>query len=494
MAGTNQAANLGGMLSQIGGSIRAGVSQENIDRLGGNIERMSKPDLDMNDPESIKRNAQWYHDTGKDREALALGERAATMQKEQAAQENISNAMGMFSQAEKNVNLGRVEDLDANVAGIRQAAAAATNAQTQLQMHQMANQVAAKRGDALQNQLNVNLANLNKMDTILGDQEATSKLDPRAVAAMKQAREAIYAKPQVADAYDTQKLKKVQQTAATTTAQATVDNANIRKQHGQLVATGDKNALAKFEQSVRDAGNGDVLDAMTMEKARAESFQLELAQNKANAERKAIVPTTLKELVNALPDVEQTKGIRAAFKGLEADVKTFNENKGTTSGDDVYKGQTLKDIESRANMLFNAASNVSISKSVQDSSELKGWRKEARDAQVAIEQISIPQDAIKNQAKVLLGKDGKFLGVFGTDASDDIYGTNVEIEVGGQMQSMSAYEAARLQLREEKAAGYRATIANANANINRLSGSGASIEQQLADAIAAAKAAKGDAQ
>ena len=478
MAGTNQAANLGGMLSQIGGSIRAGISQENMNRLGGNIERMSKPDLDMNDPESIKRSAQWYHDTGKDREALALGERAATMQKEQAAQKNISNAMGMFSQAEKSANLGRVEDFDRSVAGLRDAAAKAPNAQTQLQLHQLANQVGSKREGALQNQLNVNLANLNKMDTILGNEEAASKLDPRAVAAMKQAREAIYAKPQVAEAYDAQKLKKVQNTAAGITAQAAIDNANIRKQHGQLTAGGDKEALAKFEKSVRDAGNGDVLEAMAMEKARSESFQLELEENKANASRQAIVPDTLKQLVNSLPKIDQTAGIRAALTGLEADVKAYNDNKGTTAGGDVYTGQSLKDIESRANMLFNAASSASISKSVQDSSELKGWRTEVREAETAINQISIPEDKIKNQAKVLLGKGSTWYG--GTDSTDDMYTTNVEIEVGGQMQSMSAYEAARFMLTEQKAAGYRATIANAQANINRLGGSGVDELDELA--------------
>ena len=492
MAGTNQAANLGGMLSQIGGSLRAGVSQENIDKLGGVVERMSKPELDMNDPESIKRNAQWYHATGKDREAMALGERAAAMQKEQAAQENISNAMGMFAQADTNANLGRVEDFDANVAGMRKAAAQATNPQTQLQLHQMANQVGSKREGALQNQLNVNLENLNKMDTILGNEEATNKMDPRAVAAMRQAREAIYAKPTVADAYDAQKLKKVQNTAEVVTNQAKIDNANIRKQHGQLVAAGNTEAVAQYEDQVRKAGNGYILDAMATEKARDEAYLLEAKQARENADRKAMVPKTLEKLMTSLPDVAETQGLKEAYTGLQADIDAYNESKGTTAGGDVYKGQSLQKIEAMTDKLYAAAVETSRSKSVTDSTNLKGWETAAREAQTAINNITIPENKIESEARVMLAKGGSMIPGFGTSSTDDIYGTNVEINVGGQMQSMSAYEAAQYKLKQEKAAGYLQTLMTAQANINRLTGT--SIEQQVADAIAKAKAEKGDAQ
>lgn len=90
MAGTNQAANLSGMLSQIGGTLGRGVDQSVMDKLGGNIERMSKPPLDMTDAESVAATAQWYHDTGKDREAMMMAEKAESLRKEQSAMEAMA--------------------------------------------------------------------------------------------------------------------------------------------------------------------------------------------------------------------------------------------------------------------------------------------------------------------------------------------------------------------------------------------------------------------
>mgnify|MGYP000235619803 FL=1 len=133
MAGTNQAVNLGGMLSQIGSSLRAGVSQENMDKLGGNIERMSKPELDMNDAESVKRTAQWYHDTGKDREAMLMSEKAAEMGKEQSAMEAMALAAGDSEKATGGAQTGDVRMVNEQI----------TKARTNMQ-------AAAKAGDAQQ--------------------------------------------------------------------------------------------------------------------------------------------------------------------------------------------------------------------------------------------------------------------------------------------------------------------------------------------------------
>jgi len=99
MAGSNQAIGLGGMLSQIGNSLGSGYSQQMMDKLGGNIERMSKPELDMNDPESVEANARWYQSTGKDREAMMMAEKAASMRKEQSAMEAMVIASGNSEKA-----------------------------------------------------------------------------------------------------------------------------------------------------------------------------------------------------------------------------------------------------------------------------------------------------------------------------------------------------------------------------------------------------------
>ena len=80
MAGQDQSANLGGMLSQIGQTLGSPVDASG---LTNNIKNVFRPGVDMNDPESLQRYAQWAGGVGNAEEALQYGRQAASLQKEQ---------------------------------------------------------------------------------------------------------------------------------------------------------------------------------------------------------------------------------------------------------------------------------------------------------------------------------------------------------------------------------------------------------------------------
>jgi hypothetical protein len=374
--------------------------------------------------------------------------------------------MGMFAQAEENANLGRVEDFDANIAGLRKAAASAPDAQTQLQLHNMANQAAGGRDNVVAKNTQVQVGNIAKIDGILGDEGAVQKLDPRAAAAMKEARNKIYAQPEVRKAYDAQKLKEVQTTADTTRAQGFIDDKNIRKQYGQLKASGNTQALAAFEKQVDKAGNGFIIDNIKMEQGQQEQFDMEMAEMRADLNRPAKVPAALAGLMDGLADVPQAEPLRKAYDGLKQQIQDYNDSKGTTSSGEVFSGETLKRIDSMSNQLFASANNIASSKNTARSVELTGYQKQVVKAKEEIATIagSISDTDIEAKAKSLLGQGSTRWG--GTSAEDNIYETNVTY--GGE--ELTAYEAAKRFLIDERTEGFQESLRIAEDGISRLSG------------------------
>jgi len=91
MAGSSQAVNLGGMLSQIGNTLGTKVDASG---LMGNIQRMSQPELDPTSPESLMKQAQWANAVGNKEEAVLYGKRAAEMTEKQQAADVASREKG----------------------------------------------------------------------------------------------------------------------------------------------------------------------------------------------------------------------------------------------------------------------------------------------------------------------------------------------------------------------------------------------------------------
>ena len=109
MAGTNQAVNLTGMLSQIGSTLSKGVD---ISPLTSNIENMSRPELDMNNPDSLERYAKWAESTGKREEAMSYRQQAADLRKQIQTNNRVASAYEDTTAGQMLAQNGDVEGLE----------------------------------------------------------------------------------------------------------------------------------------------------------------------------------------------------------------------------------------------------------------------------------------------------------------------------------------------------------------------------------------------
>lgn len=80
MAGQDQSANLGGMLSQIGQTLGTPV---NTTAFTNNITNTFRPEVDPNDPTSLQNYARWAGRVGKTEESMLYNKQAATLREEQ---------------------------------------------------------------------------------------------------------------------------------------------------------------------------------------------------------------------------------------------------------------------------------------------------------------------------------------------------------------------------------------------------------------------------
>lgn len=87
MAGTNQAVNLGGMLSQIGNTLSSGY---NADGLTRNIENMSRPDVAPDDIEGKRRLMDWQQQMGREEAARTTATDLRYMESKQKEERELN--------------------------------------------------------------------------------------------------------------------------------------------------------------------------------------------------------------------------------------------------------------------------------------------------------------------------------------------------------------------------------------------------------------------
>jgi len=107
MAGSSQAANLSGMLSQIGGTI-GGMGKAG-DALVRPLENTFRPDVDPNDPDSLRRLMQWQQGIGREdaaRTTMMQAERLAEKQQEEKVKKEGQARAMAISQYEKALQVG----------------------------------------------------------------------------------------------------------------------------------------------------------------------------------------------------------------------------------------------------------------------------------------------------------------------------------------------------------------------------------------------------
>jgi hypothetical protein len=134
MAGQDQSVDLSGMLNQIAGTIGEGyqIDEKNAGAaMGGIIANAVKPELDMNDPASVRKYAEWAGRNGKKEEATLMHQKAAELEGKQRAMQ------GAITSQEASL-AGNQAIQDGNQSGLQQQI---KTLQEQMQTAQAANDV-----------------------------------------------------------------------------------------------------------------------------------------------------------------------------------------------------------------------------------------------------------------------------------------------------------------------------------------------------------------
>jgi hypothetical protein len=175
MAGTNQAVNLTGMLSQIGSTLGKGIDAS---PLTDNIKNMSRPKLDMNNPDSLERYAQWAESTGKRQEAMTYRKQAADLRKEQSTMKRATAAVDSSMMGQTAAQQGDVEGVRQQIAQLGKQLGQATSLQEQqtirAEMQRLQGTIPGAKKVETQNKANgiLQLERLAQRTDLTADQQA----------------------------------------------------------------------------------------------------------------------------------------------------------------------------------------------------------------------------------------------------------------------------------------------------------------------------------
>ena len=164
MAGSDQSANLGGMLSQIGGALGRGVD---VSGLGANIVNMSRPELDMNDPASLQRYAQWSTGVGNKEEGLQYGQLAAKLKREQDTLSAAKAASGISQMGGASAQQGDVRGVQTAIKKIDGLIGQATTAEQYNALQEQRKALASQLQGANEVSMTNQVAGMTKIEQML---------------------------------------------------------------------------------------------------------------------------------------------------------------------------------------------------------------------------------------------------------------------------------------------------------------------------------------
>lgn len=203
---TSQAVNLGGMLNQIGGSLREGFTidgQQVGDALGKTVTNAMAPSVDMADAASLRRFAEYARRAGKDDVAVQYEERAARLeQQERAAKANTAVAR-QYTMGNRSVQDGDVAGVDSSIAKLQNQLSKQTDPQAQENILRAIDQLNQSRGAAMDAQQRNKLAGAVNIDRLLEQ----GNLDGQQRAALEQTRERLLSDPTISNAYEEQRFE-----------------------------------------------------------------------------------------------------------------------------------------------------------------------------------------------------------------------------------------------------------------------------------------------
>ena len=178
--GTDQSVNLSGMLSGIAETLGSGFQIGGVsagEAIGNNIRELAKPELDMKDPASIRKYAQWASRNGKDEEALLMQQKAAEVEEELTYNRDMGTVRTMEATGGGQGRAGEVELMGVTIDKLYKFAQdnAMTSPDAAGAAQQVANTLSTQMGAAKKTQFGNQAEHLLSVEKALKTGEWTSK-------------------------------------------------------------------------------------------------------------------------------------------------------------------------------------------------------------------------------------------------------------------------------------------------------------------------------
>jgi len=207
MAGQDQSANLGGMLTDIGKTMGSmGDAYKPV------LQAATKPRGDMSDPAHLQNLAQWATQHGDAAAASMYMSQAREAKAEQTEAKNVqynADTYAIASDGTARAGEGDVTNLDRNIAMLQERVANATTTQQQAQAQRALEGAQASRKGAVGVQTKNHAQAVNAIDAQLdsGVDANGNPVDPRALDAIRGRKEEMLKDPEVQKELNAQKLE-----------------------------------------------------------------------------------------------------------------------------------------------------------------------------------------------------------------------------------------------------------------------------------------------
>ncbi len=428
MAGRDQSANLGGMLSQIGTTLSDTGMGESFKDLMINTRA---PAVDPNDPESVERAAQYASRTGNAQQAALYMQQARVLRAEQKEQKTMNN-MGMTDKATMTGDMtaqqvaasGDVTNLDRSIAALRDSMQGEfPSVQARNYAKQNLERLESMRSGAVSQQTSNNANAVVNIDKALD-----SGVTPAANKALLERKEELLKDPEVQKAVTANELAQFQAEKAQ---QEMENKAYIQKNMPALrEAVGDPNAAQDIIANAPASAQLAVQSAYNS----MQQFQTGIDEVQANFE---VVATPsdfdmINEKIDAIPE-ELQAGATESMELLR-EAESFRDSDGRP----LTEGHAIRIKKARSAL----TSKLVAAQNAIGQQEYAARRAEERREEDAIAELEIQRDtfrpddvAVERRAEMLAKEAGDYIKV-GADKKGK--GGRTVVNTGPYMEDAAA--------------------------------------------------------
>lgn len=324
MAGTDQSANLGGMLNQIAGTLESGytINGKNAGAaIGDVIANAVRPEVDTKDPVSMMKYAEWARNNGRNEEALRYTQMADQRSSQQEALAAAKAADQISNEAKAYGAKGSILDYDREIGKLRQVQA---NAQTPEQYDAITRRISAleqQRPQVSAQNVQNKARQVSSLDAWRDRYDNDSSIPEDVKRRVAAQREAMLNQPDVAKAV---------RANATAEAQAQLQQGAAREQARQeFVNSGFSAAkeaggetFEKFKEQADQMGAGHLVEQAEAADMRAKAT--ELAYTEALSEWEAPVSTGNLEALYSATTISEDDPLSTAYDAVLNEVEEFN--------------------------------------------------------------------------------------------------------------------------------------------------------------------------